>query len=129
MGSEAIAGACERATEEEIAELLRLAELQEQETMLDRFIERDLEFSRLTIRAAGNIPMELIFNEVSLICRHHPDIQTLRLREMDMIRPTYRAAVEVIRQRDPDTARNVTRHFMGMKDAHFLDVIMKSGLF
>ena len=129
MGAEAIAGACERATEEELAELLRLAELQEQETMLDRFIERDIEFSRLTIRAARNIPMELIFNEVALICRHHPAIQTLRLREMDMIRPTYRVAVELIRQRDPDAARNVLRHFMGVKDAHFLEVLMKAELF
>jgi GntR family transcriptional regulator, transcriptional repressor for pyruvate dehydrogenase complex len=118
---EAIALACARATTEQIDEMLVLAALQEDETNTIDFMKRDLKFARLVLRAADNLPMELLFNSVDRFYRARPDIARQRFDNLEETRPTYSMTVELIRGRDPAVARNVVRAALEYVDAKALE--------
>lgn len=114
---EAIALACERATAEQLAELEQLAEQQEQEHDRAAFIDRDFLFARSVLRAAVNLPMELLFNTVLAFYRQHPDLADVMFGDLDIVRPTYRATVELLRSGDAQTAREAVRATAELIDA------------
>ena len=118
---EAIALACTRATTEQIDEMLVLAALQEDETNTIDYMKRDLKFARLVLRAADNLPMELLFNSVDRFYRARPDIARQRFDNLEETRATYGMTVELIRGRDPAVARNVVRAALEYVDAKALE--------
>lgn len=118
---EAIGLACERSSSIDLSRLEELANLQEAETDKDRFIERDLEFSRELLRCIDNLPMELLFNSLTSYYRVRPDIARARFADLDLLRHSYTAAVELIRQGDPDLTRKATRASLELFDQQSLE--------
>ncbi|MBW1811050.1 MAG: FadR family transcriptional regulator [Deltaproteobacteria bacterium] len=118
---EAIALACLRATTEQIDEMLVLAALQEDETDTIDYMKRDLEFARLVLRAADNLPMELLFNSVDRFYRARPDIARHRFDNLEETRGTYNLVVELISRRDPAVARDVVKAALEYVDAKTLE--------
>jgi GntR family transcriptional repressor for pyruvate dehydrogenase complex len=124
LAAEAVAQACRRATDEQIAALQDVADQQAQETDLGTFIERDFLFSRLTIRAAHNLPLELMFNQAERVIQSRPDIQKIRFQDMQRVAPTYQFTVDLIRQGDAEGAREIVRRFLEEVDAEVLQKIV-----
>jgi GntR family transcriptional repressor for pyruvate dehydrogenase complex len=116
VASEAVALACARADDAQIAELQRLAELQAAETDRSEYILRDVEFTRRVARAADNLPMELLYNEVLRASRSRPVVDELRFEDLALVSPTYQWTVDLIRQRDPDQARSAMKQMLELVD-------------
>lgn len=117
LAAEAVALACERGTDEQIAGLQQLADHQSAETDQARYILRDAEFTRGVARAADNLPMELLHNEVLRFSRDRPIIDQLRFEDLELVSPTYQETVALIRGRDPDKARSAMRQMLQFVDA------------
>ena len=121
VASEAVALACERADEEQIEELGQLAELQASETDRSEYIRRDVEFTRRVARAADNLPMELLYNEILRASRSRPMVDQLRFEDLALVSPTYQWTVDLIRQGDPDQARIAMKQMLELVDDAALD--------
>jgi len=116
IAAEAVALACERADDEQLAELQHLADLQSAETDRSKYTLRDAEFTRGVARAADNLPMELLYNEVLRFSRGRPIVDQLRFEDMALVSPTYHETVALIRRRDPDEARIAMRQMLQLVD-------------
>lgn len=123
IGAEAVALACERAQENHIKRLEELAELQANETDLEAFAQRDLLFSRETVRASGNLAMELLLNTVAQLYESHPEIVSAMHHDMPEIRRSYGDVVAMIRAGDAELARSGVRQFLERLDAKTLELL------
>lgn len=121
FATEAIGLACERATEEQIARLEDLALLQKAEQDRQAFIDRDLAFSRELVNAAGNVPMQMLFNTLVRFQRARPEITELRFDDLDPHRDGYGAMVAIIRGRDAAAVREAVRTILSELDRQFLE--------
>lgn len=120
IAAEAVAAAVSRVTPTILTELQRLADVQMKETDPDVFIQGDVAFTRLIARAADNLPLELMYNDVLAVLASHPQIEQLRFQNMDAIRPGYQATVDLIRQGDPELARQTMRQMLELVDREAL---------
>jgi len=125
IGAEAVALACERAGEDDIARLEALAEAQAHESDLDAFARRDLLFSRETVRAAKNLAMELLLNSVAQLYDAHPDIVRAMQHEVEAVRKSYAVVVALIRAKDANRARRAVRQYLERLDAGTLERLAK----
>ena len=127
IAAEVIAWAGQRISDAQLDGLQRLADLQAAEEDLEAFIRRDVEFCRAIARAADNLPLELLYNEVQRIGRQRPEIDLLRFSDMDAVRSSYQATVDLIARRDPQLAREATRRLLEAVDEQALRRIEASG--
>lgn len=125
IGAEAVALACERALEHHIKRLEELAELQAKETDLETFARRDLSFSRETVRASGNLAMELLLNTVAQLYESHPEIVSAMHHDIDEVRKSYGVVVALIRAGDAGLARRGVRQFLERLDAKTIERLEK----
>jgi GntR family transcriptional repressor for pyruvate dehydrogenase complex len=116
MAAEAVARACERATQAELALLRRLAEAQLVEQDRAAFRERDLEFSRAVLLAAHNDAMLLLFNSVEGVYRAQPAVVDALLADLETVRGSYGAVVALIELRTPEPARRAVRDVLEAQD-------------
>jgi DNA-binding FadR family transcriptional regulator len=121
FATEAVSLACERATEEQIARLEGLALQQKAEQDRQAFIDRDLEFSRELVDAAGNVPLQMLFNTLVRFHRARPEITELRFDELEPHRGGYCAMAVIIRGRDAAAAREAVRAVLADLDGQFLE--------
>lgn len=123
LGSEAVALACDRATDDEIAALEVLAQAQAVEKSARAFAERDLQFGRAVLEAARNPAMVLLLNAVEGIYRAHPRLMKALHRDRDAVAQSYAGVVALLRARDADNARRVVRQVLELIDAAALEVL------
>ena len=121
IAAEAVALACERADDAQLTALQELAEAQATETDRAAFINRDVVFTRRIARAADNLPMELLYNEILCSSRRRPEIDALRFEELALVSPTYQWTVELIRAGDPAAARIAMQQMLEAVDAAALE--------
>lgn len=117
---EALGLFCERATEEPLERLEQLAALQLAEQDRTAFIQRDLEFARELIRAAGNLPMELLYNTVIGFYSARPDLAELMFADLEGHRHSYGLAVALVRKGDPSTVREAVRAALAAVDRQII---------
>jgi len=109
---EAVAVACAQATDEDIARLSTLAEELGRSGDPDRLAEGNLDFGRAVIRLADNLPVELLFNTVTRVCRTRPELSAAMLADPDAVRASFGLVVELIRTRQADRARTLVRRIL-----------------
>lgn len=109
IAAEAVALAAQRARPEQLAELRRLAELQRRERDLDAFVERDLEFVRALLQAADSLAMELFTNTAERVYRAHPEVAKSMAADLEAVRDSYAATVELMTSADPESIRVLVR--------------------
>ncbi len=115
--AEAVALACERATDEQLAALGRIAG-QQAEALADpeAFAAGDLAFARGVLAAAGNLALQLLLNTVERFYRARPEIGAAMLAEPSATLASYHATVALIAGRDPDHARRTVRETLAALD-------------
>ncbi len=117
VAAEAVATACERATDAELDALEATAHALAEERDPAALAEGNLEFGRTVLRLAGNLPAELLFNTVAALYRSRPELARLLLADADAIRASFPAVVALLRARDPRRAREVVRQVLAAIDA------------
>lgn len=123
LAAEAVALAGQRITEEQLELLQQLADQLATETDQTSFIRLDMEFTRTVIRAAANLPMELMYNDTLRVIESRPDIDRLRFAELDTIRFFYQWTLNLIREGDPDRAREEMRRMLEAADEQALGLL------
>jgi GntR family transcriptional regulator, transcriptional repressor for pyruvate dehydrogenase complex len=115
--AEAVALACERASEEQLAELGRIAG-QQAGSMGDSetFTAGDLAFARAVLAAAGNLALQLLLNTVERFYRSRPELAAAMLAEPSATLASYHATVALIAGRDPERARSAVRQTLAAFD-------------
>lgn len=126
IAAEAVALACQRATQTDLEELTALAAQQQQEQEEAPFMERDIAFARRVLRATGNLPMELTFNTVARLYHSRPRIVSVMLQDMELVKASYGLVIELIKKGDSDTARNAVRQALEHLDTRTMDRLDKT---
>lgn len=124
LAAEAVAMAALRITNEQVERLQELADQLNKENDRAAFIRLDAEFTRAVIRASGNLPMELMYNDIIRVTDSRPDINQLRFLDLDRIRSYYRHTVDLIQEGDPDRARDEIRRLLEAADEWALNRIL-----
>lgn len=122
LASEAVAEACRRATDDELADLTeRAARL----AIADRseLVAGNLAFARQVAVISGNLPMILLFNTVARAYRARPEIAAAMLVHEAGVRASFAAIVALIAARDPDAARERVRRALEVLDAATLSAL------
>jgi len=95
----AAAKATLRATDEQVDELAALALLLQDTHGLEALVSLDLRFSRMLVRAARSVSLELLLNAVSRLLEGRPDICEVIFYDRDDVRSSYVMIVEALRSR------------------------------
>jgi len=103
------------AIEDHLGELGKLVEEAE------AFMHSDLAFTRLLVRAANNLSLELLYNTVERIVRNNPGYQVAFAVNARHTVEVYRDLYEVLRSRDPDRIRAEARRLLAPLDKRTLD--------
>lgn len=122
IAAEAVAEACRRATDAQLDALDGLADTLSRASG-DALREGNIEFSRRVVDIAGNLPMTLLFNTVTRVYARRPEIAEAMLVDPDAVRASFAAIVELLRQRDPDRARQTVRVVLEALDLATLAVL------
>lgn len=100
----------ERASDEEVAALR--AHKRAQEDVVDdpaRFMEADLHFARLAVRASHNLALELLYNTVTRVIEHHKGLEIAFLANARQTLTVYDRLLDLIATRDARRVRRVAR--------------------
>lgn len=119
---ELVALIAERASDAEIEALSD--HLDEQEKLLGdapRFMEADLQFARLMVRAGHNLALELLNNTVLRLIAAHPGLEVAFRANAEQTLAVYRRLLEPISARDPRRAERVARRILDRLDRATLD--------
>jgi DNA-binding FadR family transcriptional regulator len=122
---EAVAQACERATPADLAELKQLAALQASESDLRRYVERDVQFARVVLRASQSFATLLLFNTLEPISAAHPAFSEALVEDRERSLAGYTATVSLIEAKDPEVARMVLRKGLEAADDEVLKAIAR----
>jgi GntR family transcriptional repressor for pyruvate dehydrogenase complex len=93
----------------------------------DRFMREDLRFARLLLRAAHNLPLELLYNSVvrSLAAQQGAVILFVAPNVTHTL-AAYGKLVELLRARDADRARRVARRLLERHDRQLLATLTRA---
>lgn len=121
LATEAVALAAERHTEEDIAAMRRIAKEQAARlTDVQAYARGDLDFQRAVIRAARNIGFELLLNSFARFPDDQPAlVATLYDRREESV-GFYDTIIDIVKQRDPDAARDALRAVFTELDEEWL---------
>ena len=126
VAAEAIALACERATDAEIDALAALAELQLGEQDALRYRARDLEFARGVLKAAQSFAALLVMNALVPVYQAHPALADALIADRERSRAGYVLTVALLRARDGAAAREAVRTALELVDASALAALSSS---
>ncbi len=127
MAAEALSLSCTRATPEDLAELRALAESQQEDKSPELFLEGDLAFARALLRAAKNLPLELLFNTVARMYVSYPQLVEALHQDQEAVRLSYFTVVELMENRDPDLAQQAVRAALQLIDEDALNYLKERG--
>lgn len=125
VAAEALALACTRATEAQLAELEALAAAQATETDEARYITRDVAFARQVLVASESFAALLLFNSLAPIYEAHPEVAQALAADREQSLAGYGLTLALIRAGDPATARTVLREALEQLDAKALATLKK----
>lgn len=120
---EAVALACDRATDAEIEALAALAERQAQEDDPQRYRARDLEFARAVLVAARSFAALLVMNALVPVYQAHPALADALIADRDQSLAGYALTVALLRARDGATAREALRAGLEHADQQALEAL------
>lgn len=123
IAAEAVALGCQRATEQDLKLLERLATEQRLEPDPVAFQERDIVFARVVIQAAGSTAMQLLLNTVEKIYRTHPMLTGAVPQFKEAACLGYEAVVGMLKSGRPDEARTAVRAALEQLDRELLQVL------
>lgn len=112
----------ERATTEELRALHR--QRAHLETLVDdarAFMQADLQFARLLVRATHNIALELLYNTVQRIIQASPGFEAAFGVNAPATLATYDLLLERLGTRDPERVQSAARKVLGPLDRKTLD--------
>jgi DNA-binding FadR family transcriptional regulator len=109
VAAEAVALACERASDEAIDRLARLAAAQAEEGDDARYRERDLAFARAVLEASESFASLLLFNALAPVYAAHPRLSEALLADRERSLAGYAVTVALLRARDGARAREAVR--------------------
>lgn len=123
LGAEAVALAALRHTEEDIAELERIAAEQRAAGGTDpvEFARGDIRFQRALIRAARNVGLELVLNSFARFPDEHPDLVARLYDDPQRSIAFYPLVIELVRKGDAEVARQAVRHTLETVDTALLE--------
>lgn len=124
VACEAVAMACERMSDAAVEALVALAEAQRGEVDFDRFVERDLAFSRGVLEGADNFAMLLLLNSVETVYRAHPSLAAALHADRALSLAGYDAVLGLLRARDVERARVGVRAALEFADARALEALV-----
>lgn len=120
VAAEAVALACERATDADLATLSALADEQARETDSARYVERDLAFARAVLKASQSFATLLVFNALAPVYAAHPELARAIVADRERSLAGYSLTVELLRARDGAAARTIVREALEHVDASAL---------
>lgn len=95
------------------------AHLYEQAKLLGdraRFVEADLQFARLVVRASHNLALELLYNTVVRLIAAQPGIELAFLANAEQTLTVYQRLLELIAAREPRRVVRVARRILERLD-------------
>lgn len=107
VAAEALALACTRATEAQLAELEALAAAQATETDEARYITRDVAFARQVLVASESFAALLLFNSLAPIYEAQPVLAKALVANREQSLAGYAMTLALLRARDADAVRAV----------------------
>ncbi len=123
VAAEAVALACERASDEAVDALERLAAEQAAETDDARYARRDVEFARAVLEASQSFAALLLFNALAPVYAAHPELQRALVGDRQRSLAGYAATVALLRARDAAQARTLVRETLEQVDAAALKAL------
>lgn len=117
VAADAVALACERASEQDLEALSRLAAEQVEEQDPARYIARDVAFARAVLVASESFAALLLFNALAPVYQAHPQLARALVSDRERSLAGYFATVELLRARDAAAARAVVREALEHVDA------------
>lgn len=123
VAAEAVALACERASDETIDALAKLAEAQLEEADHARYAARDVEFARAVLAASESFAALLLFNALEPIYAAHPKLAQALVADRERSLAGYTLTIALLRARDAANARTVVREALEQVDAAALAAI------
>jgi DNA-binding FadR family transcriptional regulator len=127
VAAEAVALACARATEDELAAIAALVEAQRREHDRDAYVRRDFAISRALLEAAHSPAMLLLFNAIELVHRAHPELATALLADREASLASYDGMLSALRARDAVAARATLRAMLEAADEAALRRVRATG--
>jgi len=121
VAAEAVALACGRARPEDLAELEALAGSQATERDPQAYLQRDLAFARLLVRAARSLPMELLLNTFAPLYRARPGLAAALFAQREAVNNSYRGVIALVAAKDPELARDAVRSTLELIDRTTLE--------
>jgi len=116
LAAEAVAGACENATINDVNKLRSIAKRQDITEDSMSFLEGDLHFMRILVGASQNLVLQLLFNSFERITRLHPKLSENLLKNKKQACSSYQALLALIKNRDPHLARKAILGYLTDED-------------
>jgi GntR family transcriptional repressor for pyruvate dehydrogenase complex len=128
LGAEAVALAAERHTEEDLAELERIATEQRVQPSADpvEFARGDIRFQRALVRSAHNVGLELVLNSFARFPDEHPELVARLYDDPQRSIAFYPLVIELIRKGEPEMARHAVRQTLEAVDNALLEREVKA---
>ncbi len=117
VAADAVALACERASDERIDALEEMAAAQASETDPLRYGERDLAFARAVLVASESFAALLVFNALIPVYAAQPRLAQALVSDKERSLMGYQVTVALLRARDGAAARTVVREALEHVDA------------
>ena len=118
VAAEAVALACARATDEDLASLKHLAA--QQATRMDdpeALAAGDVAFARAVLAAGQNMALQLLLNTIERFYAARPEVGRALLAAPAVTLASYYATLSLIENRDPERARATVREALEQVDA------------
>lgn len=128
LAVEALGLAAERGTDAELAEMR--AHVQAQHRLVDQpkaYMESDLAFARLVVRATHNIAFELAFNTVSKAIAGNSALELAYYANAHQTLAVYERLLELMEKRDSGRVRQVTSRLLERLDRRTLGLLAGLG--
>lgn len=121
VACEAVAAACERASNADLARLEALADAQSREADEARYRARDLEFARALLEAAGSFAALLLMNALAPVWQAHGALADALVADRAQSLAGYALTIALVRARDASAARDTLRAALELADARALE--------
>lgn len=117
VGVEVLGLVCERASDEDLGELrAQLDVVAAAVGAPERFMDADLQFARLLVRAGRNLALELLFNTIARVIDQQPGLELAFTANAAGTVSVYRRLLALLEARDGDRARDLARRLLTRLD-------------
>lgn len=123
VAAEAVALACERASDADLDALEQMALAQVEETDAARYARRDVAFAREVLKASQSFATLLLFNALEPVYAAHPKLARALVADRERSLAGYGLTVALLRARDAANARAVIREALEQVDAAALEAL------